>query len=222
MTVQPRVGRTSLPSGTDDLGDLVHDLSQPLTTLLCTLELSLQRDKTQKALRDSVASALENALRLQRCLLRAHEAISANDTENSFRPIRADQLLIRVREEALPLTEAACVRLDSICDPVWVLGNKDKLVWGFISLIEVLLSSRVSAEVMALSGGLNGEWLEIAVVRQHAAGQQRAEQPLSPSSAKQLEILRRSFRAAGGELVTSSSMPSVIFCSVKLRLVESQ
>jgi hypothetical protein len=95
-------------------------------------------------------------------------------------------------------------------------------VWGFISLIEVLLSSRVSAEVMALSGELNGGWLEIAVVREHAAGQQQAGQPLSPSSAQQLEILRRSFRAAGGELVTSSSMPSVKFCSVKLRLVESQ
>jgi nitrogen-specific signal transduction histidine kinase len=51
-----------LPLRSDVLGDLVHSLSQPLTTLRCALELSIGQDSEQQT--EAVAAAIEQTDRL--------------------------------------------------------------------------------------------------------------------------------------------------------------
>jgi hypothetical protein len=48
----------------DTLGELVHSLSQPLTTLRCALELSIGQSSEQQE--EAVAAALEQTDRLMR------------------------------------------------------------------------------------------------------------------------------------------------------------
>jgi nitrogen-specific signal transduction histidine kinase len=50
------------PLRSDVLGDLVHSLSQPLTTLRCALELSIGQDPQQQI--EAVAAAIEQTDRL--------------------------------------------------------------------------------------------------------------------------------------------------------------
>jgi nitrogen-specific signal transduction histidine kinase len=51
-----------LPSRSDVLGDLVHSLSQPLTTLRCALELSVGQNSEQQT--EAVTAAIEQTDRL--------------------------------------------------------------------------------------------------------------------------------------------------------------
>ena len=51
------------------LSEVFHELSQPLTSLHCGLELSLRRDQSVEELRASIQSALENTARLRQRLV---------------------------------------------------------------------------------------------------------------------------------------------------------
>ena len=53
----PKLPRGPLPHGADVLGELLHSLSQPLTSLRCSLELSIE-DVTERQ-QESVAAALQ-------------------------------------------------------------------------------------------------------------------------------------------------------------------
>jgi hypothetical protein len=61
----PAVARSTMSRGTDVLGELLHSLSQPLTGLRCSLELSLQLphdlsiEQVAEQQQESVAAALE-------------------------------------------------------------------------------------------------------------------------------------------------------------------
>jgi nitrogen-specific signal transduction histidine kinase len=54
------------PAQPDALGELVHSLSQPLTTLRCALELSVGQSPEQQE--EAVAAALEQTDRLMRAV----------------------------------------------------------------------------------------------------------------------------------------------------------
>ena len=61
------------------VSDIFHKLSQPLTALHCSLELSLARDETAEEYRASVEAALQNADRLRQGLLLMRELSDADD-----------------------------------------------------------------------------------------------------------------------------------------------
>ncbi len=66
--------------------EIFHSLSQPLTALICSLELSLSCDRTIEELRATVQAALENAERLRRRLMFLRELTDADGPGDSSPP----------------------------------------------------------------------------------------------------------------------------------------
>jgi signal transduction histidine kinase len=91
----------------DFASDVLHDLSQPLTALQCSLELALLRDRTLEELRVSVEAALHDAERLRRRLLLLRELSDADDPGDTSTPLLLDRLLQELRDDMLPLFESA-------------------------------------------------------------------------------------------------------------------
>ncbi len=66
--------------------EIFHSLSQPLTALLCSLELSLSNDGSVEELRATIQDALANAERLRQRLVSLRELTDAGGPADSSRP----------------------------------------------------------------------------------------------------------------------------------------
>ncbi len=94
------------------VSEVFHNLSQPLTALHCSLELSLFRDQTADELRAGIATALENAACLRQRLLLLRELNQASEPGDLSLPTDLNELLRDLREELLPLFESAGQQFD--------------------------------------------------------------------------------------------------------------
>jgi hypothetical protein len=113
----PTVARPTVPRGPDVLGELLHSLSQPLTGLRCSLELSLQPsvdlsiEQVAEQQQESVAAALEQTekvfgmIQLMREYLEAEQP-GAGTVSSALAP-----MLRSVIEELLSIAAVRGVRL---------------------------------------------------------------------------------------------------------------
>jgi len=200
------------------VSDVFHSLSQPLTALQCSLELSLARDQTSQEFRASVEAALQNAERLRQRLLLLRELSEADDPGDVSAPVDLHQLLQDLQEDFLPVFESADGRFDVACGQVQVRGNAAKLTRAFFYLLEYLLRSgpRVSLSVHVAR---TNEWQ--VEIRMTFSGTGSAavsgDDPSGPVSAGEVEIARRTFRAVGGDLAwVESGGQSVWIASLPL------
>ena len=183
------------------VSDALHKLSQPLTALQCSLELSLIRDQTSAEFRASVEAALENADRLRQSLLLLRELSDADDPGDISAPIDLQHLLQELREDLLPVFESAGGQFDMTCHPVRVRGNAARLTRAFFYLIEYVLRGSPRASLSVRLQPTNGRQVKIRMVFSDAGSAAVSEDDLSdPVSAGEVEIARRTFRAVGGDL----------------------
>src|SRR5271166_5251889 len=201
------------------VSDALHKLSQPLTALQCSLELSLIRDQTSAEFRASVEAALENADRLRQSLLLLRELSDADDPGDISAPIDLQRLLQELREDLLPVFESAGGRFDLTSDLVQIRGNGTKLTRALFYLLEYLLRSSPRASLRVHVGQANGHQAEIRITSEGAVSSAASVVDLSePISAGEMEIARRAFRAVGGDLafVGSAAGQSVWIASLPL------
>ncbi len=197
------------------LSEVFHDLSQPLTALQCSLELSLRRDRTVEELQADVEAALENAERLRQRLLLLRALTEAADPGDGSSITDLNQLLRELQEEMLPLFESAGQILELRIGraPVQVRADKVRLMRALFYFLEYLFRYSAAGAVVRLKlENRNSHQAEINICAQSCL-------PVSPSvddrEAPQIscevEIVRRSFRAAGGgfELISHSTDHSV-------------
>ena len=201
------------------VSEVFHNLSQPLTALQCSLELSLFRDQTIDELRASVETALQNAECLRQRLLLLRELDEANHPGDLSQPTDLSGLLGELREELLPLCESAgqTFELQSQGGGIRVHANKTKLMRGLFYLLEYLLRYSPPGSTLSLR-------LRLAEQRQAeisiAAGSclpvsPCAENDTGPQFACEIEMARRSFRAVGGDFVlTSSAGPQSVWKAI--------
>jgi signal transduction histidine kinase len=188
------------------VSDVFHKLSQPLTALHCSLELSLARDETTEEYRASVEAALENAERLRQSLLLMRELSDADDPGNISLPVALHKLLLDLREDLLPVFESAGVDLDVTCDAVQVRGNEANLTRAFFYLLEYLQRTSPRSSLNVYVQQKNRQQVEIRITLFSAVPAADSGADLcDPASAGALEIARRTFRAVGGDLVLVES-----------------
>jgi len=198
------------------VSDVLHKLSQPLTAMQCSLELSLVRDRTAEEFRASVEAALQNAERLRQNLLLLRELSDADDPGDVSTPVQLHALLQEFQQDFLPVCESAGGFFRVDCSPQRVRGNAAKLRRAFFYLLEYLLRSSQRRSLDVTAQPVSGRSVEI---RMSFSGVKLAAVPTNDSDSTatgELEIARRTFRAAGGDLVINgptgcvASLPSAV------------
>ena len=192
------------------VSEVFHSLSQPLTALHCSLELSLAGDQTVEEFRASVGAAMQNAERLRHRLLLCRELSEADDPGDILLPVPLHRVLQQLREELLPLAESAGCELELTCAPMQVRGSETRLTRGLFYLLEFLLrivQENTSLRVRAQQ--VNDEEVEITIAVGGLQPEALAGEELH--SHCEIEIAQRTFRAVGGDLAVgiATATPSV-------------
>jgi len=187
------------------ISEVFHSLSQPLTALHCTLDLALQRDQTLEQLRASVQTALDSAERLRQRLLLVRALNDAAMPSAALEPTDLGQVLRELHEDMSPLFEAGGRRfeLDLRCSHLLtVRADKLRLTRALFVFVEYLF--RYLPQDAQLSIGLDKSDSGQAEIRVASA----SSLPVSPAEAGsgenrscELELLRRTVVASGGDFV---------------------
>ncbi len=206
----------------DELSEVFHSLSQPLTALQCGLEVSLRQDKTAARLRARMASALETAQILRQRLLEARALQDAGDAGDTTLPVPVATLLSLLQEDFLPIARSSRVKLTVDSEPAMVRGNEVRIRNGFFYLFELLLrvcpprhsvrlrGVRISPSAYEVRFAIDGPPETRAITPAQAA---------SPSDMG-LRIAQRIFQAADGDLVVSQDGSGQIAGHVRLLLAK--
>ena len=203
------------------VSDVLHKLSQPLTALQCSLELSLVRDQSAEEFRASVEAALQNAERLRQSLLLLRELSDADDPGDTSAPVDLQRLLLELREDFLPVFESAGGRFDLNCGPVQVRGNRAKLARAFFYLLEYLLRSSRHRSLNVNVEQTKGRQAEIRMAFFNTVSSEAStNDAFEPLLAGEVEIARRTFRAAGGDLASAESASGQSIWIASLPLAE--
>ena len=186
------------------VSEIFHTLSQPLTALQCSLELSLLRDTSADELRTSIAAALENAESLRQRLMLVRGLNDADDPGDITRPVDLSALLGGLQEEMAPLFESAGqeFQLTLPAGDVKVYGNQVKLTRALFYLLEYLFRYSRRGATLGVTLGQGGAQALIEIVSCSSPPVSPADDDGEPSSncSCEVEFARRSLCAAGGSL----------------------
>jgi signal transduction histidine kinase len=193
------------------ISEMFHDLSQPLTALHCSLDLALNRDTTVEEFRGSVQTALEVAERLRQRLQLVRMLSDADDPGDLSQPVELVELFHELREDMLPLYDAGGQRLEVKVAgrSILVRGDRARLMRALFCFMEYLF--RYSREGALHSIRVRARHRQHAEISITAAGCL----PIGPSLddlhatpySCEIEMIRRSFGAAGGEFALVSCVP---------------
>lgn len=195
--------------------EMFHSLSQPLTVVQCSLELSLANDSSPQEFRASVEAALENTQRVRQRLDVAREMINADDPGDTSDAVSLELLLQRLAEELLPLAASQDCMLQVSGRPLRVRTNPGKLERAFFYLLEFLLSASDSGGCIQVQAAGDGQ-AEVAIT---ASGCARSlVQGLQREDNAQLRVAHRILKALGGEWHAESQSLNEVCCTVYLPL----
>jgi hypothetical protein len=98
-----------LPQGSDVLGELLHSLSQPLTSLRCSLELSIEEVAEQQ--RESISAALQQTEKVIGMIQLMREYLDAEQPGPEAYPVALAPAMRSVIEELSSIAEVRGVQL---------------------------------------------------------------------------------------------------------------
>jgi hypothetical protein len=133
--------QSSIPANSDLLGELLHSLSQPLTALRCSLELSLDAGPQQQL--DAVTSALEQTENVIGTIQLMREYLDAQTQRTTLPEIAFMPVLQGVVEDlsSLAALRRVQLRLVGTCQ-----GRLRTSRWHLRKALEYLLSAMIEEQ----------------------------------------------------------------------------
>jgi K+-sensing histidine kinase KdpD len=220
------------------LADLFHALSQPLTTLCCSLELTLQQTPTEKQYRESVTRALAQAEQVSWLAMGIRELLDAGDAGPDLEVLQMQAAVHDAVSDLLPVAELAGVRICYLPrSPGSVRFEARRLRrglfhlmgfvvgWGGGAVVRIELSESGEQVVLALT--VSGEGIPREAMESAESPESSSPESSSPASSSEdalprdltrrlgLGIARATFEAAGGSFRAERGIESMI---VELRL----
>ena len=134
------------------VSDLFHQLSQPLTTLCCALELALLQTPTREEYGKVVNDALRQAEKASALATAIHELLDAGHAGENCEVLNLGRAVEDAVGDLLPVAESAGVKMACIPQPacpVWF--DARRLRQGLFHLLGFLISAGVEGSIVQIA-----------------------------------------------------------------------
>lgn len=207
MQSDPGAGTTSKLEQESLLPELLHALNQPLTSLRCSLELTLLQPRDS----DEYRNRLRESLRLTEDIVvlssGIRELLDVEQPGGSPTRVAFDRVLESSVRELLPLAEAQDIRVELTCLPsLAVLGDSQRYLAALLHFLGFLLSFAQKDDELTIRAGVEGNWVALSMLlekREKNGTKLPSDCAESHGSAKsylRLLIARRIFEVEGGNV----------------------
>jgi K+-sensing histidine kinase KdpD len=205
------------------VSDIFHDLSQPLSTLTCLLEINLLLSRTPKQWRHDLKIALRQAHSIVRHFRALRELWEAGNAQSNQQKSSLTGCLREVVADLLPVAESTRVRLSLTCSSAisssgcTVKFDASRLRQGLTHLLEFAIESCHAGAYVKITADEDdeGAQVRVAISAVEASG---AEVPNGGKAVESgewdardlkrrqgLAVAWRIFESAGGRLQAESS-----------------
>jgi K+-sensing histidine kinase KdpD len=191
------------------LSELFHALNQPLTTLRCALELSLQRPRHEEEYRQTMQAVLLQAEKVTRLTSGIRELLEADDLGGHPQAVALDDPVREAVLDWLPVAEAARIALSYQCPfPCQVRFEPQGLRRALFHLMEFVMHSAARGTTVKLD--LFQQEAE-AVIRIAISQKEVSAAPADPAEPNMERLQRKLalaiassiFQGAGGRLAVA-------------------
>ncbi|MBZ5707404.1 MAG: HAMP domain-containing histidine kinase [Acidobacteriia bacterium] len=190
------------------LSELFHALNQPLTTLRCALELSLQRPHSEEEYRYTMEAALQQAENVTRLTCGIRELLEGDDPGDHPQAVALDASVQEAVLDWLPVAEAAQITLlAQNLSPCQVRFEPQRLRRALFHLQEFVLHSAAGDAIVKIDLAQQGGEALLRVAtsqRDVSSGEGSVSCDRSESNMEHVQrrlglaIARSIFEAAGG------------------------
>jgi signal transduction histidine kinase len=205
--------------------DIFHELSQPLSTLTCLLEVNLLMPRPAKRTRHDLQIALKQTHSVMRLIRGLRELVEAGDAQQDQQTLNLTDCLVEAVADLLPVAEKQSVKLVLVCEAgsdstCLVRFQASRLRPGLLRLLEFTLegcsrgtelqiTAAADRDAVRVTVAVPTESVPEAVIAK--AGAVKTRVPASDGSADikqrelkrrvRLAIARRIFEGAAGRLM---------------------
>jgi len=215
------------------LRSLVHELSQPLTSLGGSLEVALMDEMDEDESRKVLQQSLEETHRAAEVLGTLREVLEAEDPGEDFHPVCWKHLVARALEDVAPVARGKGLRfvLDPMVD-AYVKVNPPRVDAAMRELLRYLIGRGARKGVIRIGLSVQERTASLSVrddglPPDAAAPAGKSLPPASFTGAlerTQLDwwILRRTIEGQGGWLEVEKIPPRGVCCRIYLPLASSE
>jgi two-component system, OmpR family, sensor histidine kinase VanS len=185
------------------LPELLHALNQPLTSLRCSLEVTLLQPRDSDEYRRRLRESLKLTEDITVLASGIRELIDVEQPNAPPRAVSLDKILQFSTRELMPLADAEGVGISVLCTPsLTVLGDEKQLSTAIIYLLSFLLNRSSRGGEVNVQAKRDGEEIALAFELSESVTQgSGSKPPAQPGAARaylRLLVARRIFEVAGG------------------------
>ena len=225
--------QSPLPEYVEVLRNLIHELSQPLTSLQGSLELALLGEVKECGCRKVLQQSFEEAHRLARGLATLREVLEAEDPGEDFQRVNWKRLVRKALKDVAPAARGKGLRL--VLEPLadaFVKVNPPRVEAALRELFRQLIRSGPKRRAIRIGLSVQEGVASLLVCDEGLVSKAAASAVATPPASNSAEdlrraelawwILRRSIEVQGGRLEIEKIPLRGVRCRVSLPLASSE
>lgn len=184
------------------LPELLHALNQPLTSLRCSLEVTLLQPRDSDEYRRRLRESLKLTEDITVLASGIRELIEVEQPIAQPRAVCFDKVLQFSVRELMPLAESEGVSMGTLCTPSLIaLGDEQQFSTAVIYLLSFLLNRSSKGEELNIQAKRDGEEIALAFElnkrNTQGSGSKVSAKPGAARAYLRLLVARRIFEVAG-------------------------